>query len=112
MKSKTSESLCIIGRDATFNGTLSSGGSIDIEGIFTGDLYVETANIRKEASVTGQITATSIRVQGKIENSNIKCSKIIVESTAIILNTTIEYSSLMVEHGAILTATLNHIVPK
>lgn len=57
----------IIGKDFNVLGNIISDGVIDFDGTIQGNIRCHTLNIRKNASIIGEIHATDVFVYGKIK---------------------------------------------
>jgi cytoskeletal protein CcmA (bactofilin family) len=57
----------IVGKDFNVLGNIISDGTIDFDGTIQGNIRCGTLNVRKNASITGEIVANDIFVYGKVK---------------------------------------------
>lgn len=102
----------IIGVNANFEGNISSGGVIKIDGKVKGDVIVEgDVFIGETAQIVGNITAVNVNLGGKVEG-NIQARGILrILSTAKLMGD-IEVQSLVADEGAIFKGTCNMLESK
>ena len=77
MANETHES--VIGSDVEIIGTIKSSGTVRLDGKLDGELVCGgNAILGKSAQVKGNVSATSVSIEGKI-NGNIKARRLSVE---------------------------------
>ena len=83
MANETHES--VIGSDVEIIGTLKSSGSIRLDGKLEGELLCGgNAVLGKNAQVKGNVTATSVSIEGKINGNILAKDKIEMKATATV----------------------------
>lgn len=89
----------VIGAGVEIVGTVRSSGSVRLDGKLEGDLTCDgNAWLGKEATVKGNVTASSVSVEGSITGNITASDKIEMKSTAVV-NGDIKARRLSVEDG-------------
>ena len=97
MSNGTQES--VIGADVEIIGTIKSNGNIRLDGTLEGELQCGgNAILGKNAQVKGNVTATSVSIEGKISGNILAKDKIEMKATATV-NGDIKARRLSVEDG-------------
>ena len=89
----------IISADLTIEGNLvSSHGEIQVDGVVHGDIRCKALIVGVKGSVTGEITAQTVRMHGAIKGM-IRAKSVFLASTAR-MSGDVEHESLAIEPGA------------
>ncbi|MBP1589018.1 MAG: polymer-forming cytoskeletal protein [Kiritimatiellae bacterium] len=89
----------VIGEDVHIVGTVTSNGSLRLDGQLEGDLQCGgTATLGPNSVVKGNISATSVNIEGRLEGNIVASDKIAMGSTAVV-NGDIRARRLSVEDG-------------
>ena len=89
----------VIGSDVEIIGTIKSSGTVRLDGKLEGELQCGgNAIIGKSAQVKGNVTATSVCIEGKINGNLLAKDKIEMKATATV-NGDIKARRLSVEDG-------------
>ena len=73
----------LLSKDAEFNGSIKTQGSVRVDGAVVGDLFsAKTVTIGTTGSVDGNIIAEDIIVAGKVKGSLAARGKIALEASA------------------------------
>ena len=88
----------IISIDLKVHGNLSSNGEIQIDGSVEGDINCKALIVGAKGSVSGEVTAQTVRVHGAIKGK-VKANSVFLASTAQ-MSGDIEHESLAIEPGA------------
>ncbi len=103
MKSKSHDSISIIGAGVSITGNIEDAGDIRIDGQITGDISSGGNLILGETGVIkGNVNAKSADIAGKITGRIITKDKIVLEKTASVTGD-IVCRTLVVEEGASFT---------
>lgn len=103
MKSKTHDSISIIGQGVSISGNIEDAGDIRIDGHITGDITSAGNLILGETGeIHGNIKAKSADLSGKIFGMIIAEEKIVLEKTSSVSGDII-CKTLVVEEGASFT---------
>ena len=90
----------LIGRETTFDGDLTSGETIRIDGVINGNCTCEKKLILSaEGQVTGNISAQSVIISGRVDGDIIVQGKLELLSTGKIAGN-ITAGSLVIDEGA------------
>ena len=97
MANETHES--VIGSDVEIIGTIKSSGTVRLDCNLDGELVCGgNAILGKSAQVKGNVTATSVSIEGKINGNILAKDKIEMKATAVV-NGDIKARRLSVEDG-------------
>lgn len=88
----------IISVDLSVKGNLSSNGEIQIDGDVEGDINCKALIVGTKGSVSGEVTAQTVRIHGAIKGQ-VKAKSVFLASTAQ-MSGDIEHESLAIEPGA------------
>jgi len=100
MMNGDTEDITIISQGVKLEGKLSSGGSIRVDGVIQGDIISQSnVTVGEQGDVSGQISAESVVIGGKVVGSVNAKEKIVMESKAN-LKGDIFTKILVVEAGA------------
>ncbi len=88
----------IISIDLSIQGNLSSNGEIQVDGTVNGDISCKALIIGTKGSVSGEVTAQTVRIHGAIKGQ-VKAKSVFLASTAK-MSGDIEHESLAIEPGA------------
>lgn len=90
----------LIGKETTFDGDLTSGETIRIDGVINGNCSCEKKLILSaEGQVKGNITAQSVMISGKVDGDIMVQGKLELLSTGKIAGN-ITAGSLVIDEGA------------
>lgn len=93
----------VLGEGATFEGNISSEGSVKVEGTLKGDLKVDgTLVVGPNGSVTGDISAGGVIIFGEV-NGKIDAGALEIKSTGKITGE-ILIETLITEAGGVMSA--------
>ncbi len=100
MKFDTNKQLNVIGRGTTLQGTLTSAGSLHVDGNIIGDIVAsESVEIGMTGQVQGNILAKSIKISGGVDGK-IESNDMLVFSSKAIVRGDIKAAKLIIEEGA------------
>lgn len=99
----------IISIDLSVNGNLSSNGEIQVDGNVQGDINCKALIVGTKGSVSGEVTAQTVRIHGAIKGQ-VKAKSVFLASTAQ-MSGDIEHESLAIEPGAFMEGHCKRIVP-
>lgn len=100
MMNGDTEDITIISQGVKLEGKLSSGGSIRVDGVIQGDIISQSnVTVGEQGDVSGQISAESVVIGGRVVGSVNAKEKIVMESKAN-LKGDIFTKILVVEAGA------------
>ena len=88
----------IISIDLSIQGNLSSNGEIQVDGTVNGDISCKALIVGTKGSVSGEVTAQTVRIHGSIKGQ-VKAKSVFLASTAQ-MSGDIEHESLAIEPGA------------
>ncbi len=88
----------IISIDLAIQGNLSSNGEIQVDGSVNGDINCKALIVGTKGSVSGEVTAQTVRIHGSIKGQ-VKAKSVFLASTAQ-MSGDIEHESLAIEPGA------------
>ena len=88
----------IISIDLSVHGNLSSNGEIQVDGSVTGDINCKALIVGTKGSVSGEVSAQTVRIHGSIKGQ-VKAKSVFLASTAK-MSGDIEHESLAIEPGA------------
>ena len=88
----------IISADLSIDGNLNSGGEIQVDGVVNGDIKCKALIVGVKGSVTGEVTAQTVRMHGAIKGM-IRAKSVFLASTAR-MSGDVEHESLAIEPGA------------
>jgi len=97
----------IIGSDCRITGDLFSQGEVQIDGRVDGDIRCDSLVIGESGSITGEISAETVRVLGSV-TGQIKARSVALSKTARIIGD-ITHDSLSVEAGAYVEGRFNRL---
>jgi cytoskeletal protein CcmA (bactofilin family) len=102
----TSASLkpSIISEGFEFTGDMKSGGSITVDGVFKGNLTVQTLLIGSGGYVDGTVTADNINVKGKLSGT-VSCRDLVIGGRATV-DGALNYSSITIQRGGTIKGDL------
>lgn len=90
----------VIGPDLTITGNVECRGAIQVNGVINGDVSCDTLSVGEDGTVTGNVSAGSVRISGTV-NGQVKAKEVIIARTAKMLGDVL-HESLTVEQGAVL----------
>jgi cytoskeletal protein CcmA (bactofilin family) len=96
----------IICADMKINGSVSSEGSLQIDGIVDGDVSATDITIGASGQITGEVKAEVVKVKGKIKGS-IRARKVELETGAHVKGD-IVHSSLQIQPNAVFEGQVKH----
>ena len=88
----------IVSSDLTIEGNLNSAGEIQVDGVVHGDIKCKALILGGKGSVTGEVTAQTVRMHGAIKGM-IRAKSVFLASTAR-MSGDVEHESLAIEPGA------------
>lgn len=88
----------IVSSDLTIEGNLNSAGEIQVDGVVHGDIKCKALIVGVRGSVTGEVTAQTVRMHGAIKGM-IRAKSVFLASTAR-MSGDVEHESLAIEPGA------------
>jgi cytoskeletal protein CcmA (bactofilin family) len=88
----------IISADLTIEGNLNSTGEIQVDGVVHGDIRCKALIVGVKGSVTGEVSAQTVRMHGAIKGM-IRAKSVFLASTAR-MSGDVEHESLAIEPGA------------
>ncbi len=88
----------IVSSDLTIEGNLNSAGEIQVDGVVHGDIRCKALIVGVKGSVTGEVTAQTVRMHGAIKGM-IRAKSVFLASTAR-MSGDVEHESLAIEPGA------------
>ncbi len=98
----------IISIDLNVHGNLSSNGEIQVDGNVEGDINCKALIVGTKGSVSGEVTAQTVRIHGAIKGQ-VKAKSVFLASTAQ-MSGDIEHESLAIEPGAFMEGHCKRIV--
>ena len=96
----------IICADMKINGSVTSEGSLQIDGIVDGDVSATDITIGASGQITGEVKAEVVKVKGKIRGS-IRARKVELETGAHVKGD-IVHSSLQIQPNAVFEGQVKH----
>lgn len=90
----------IISIDLSVTGNLSSDGEIQVDGMVDGDISCKALIVGTKGSVSGGVTAQTVRIHGSIKGP-VRAKSVFLATTAH-MSGDIEHESLAIEPGAFL----------
>jgi cytoskeletal protein CcmA (bactofilin family) len=103
---RASSAPSLISADLVVNGTLTSGGDIQIDGRVEGDVHVAGLVIGDKAFINGEIMADDVTVRGRVQGS-IRARKVLLASTSHVEGN-ILHEAFAVEAGAFFEGNCRH----
>src|SRR4051812_49091397 len=88
----------IVSSDLTIEGNLNSAGEIQVDGVVHGDIRCKALIVGVKGSVTGEVTAQTVRMHGAVKGM-IRAKSVFLASTAR-MSGDVEHESLAIEPGA------------
>jgi cytoskeletal protein CcmA (bactofilin family) len=96
----------LLGRGATYVGSLSFEGRVRVDGVFRGEIYTdEVLEVGESGSIEGDVDAQDLTVAGRVEGKVRVRGLLIVEETGCIQGE-IDASRMVTREGATLRATI------
>lgn len=95
-----------IGEGVKLTGTINASGLIEVDGTVDGTLSAESIHITKNGIVSGNTTATNIRVAGQLMNISTAHQSLLIEPTGQVSGT-ISYGDLEIRKGGTIIGTIN-----
>jgi len=100
-KRQTSSELSLIGWGTVVKGTLTTEGSIRIDGTMVGDVVAKAdAAIGPSGTLDGRLSAKNVSLAGKVKGTIAASEKLILESKSVLQGDIIA-SKLVVDEGAL-----------
>jgi cytoskeletal protein CcmA (bactofilin family) len=96
----------IICADMKINGSVTSEGALQIDGIVDGDVSATDITIGASGQITGEVKAEVVKVKGKIKGS-IRARKVELETGAHVKGD-IVHSSLQIQPNAVFEGQVKH----
>jgi cytoskeletal protein CcmA (bactofilin family) len=96
----------IIMSDMKINGSITSEGSLQIDGVVDGDVTALDITVGASGHITGEVKGEVVRVKGKIKGS-IRARKVELETGAHVKGD-IVHSSLQIQSNAIFEGQVKH----
>ncbi|MFN7055038.1 polymer-forming cytoskeletal protein [Hyphomonas sp.] len=96
----------IICADMRINGSVTSEGALQIDGIVDGDVSATDITIGASGQITGEVKAEVVKVKGKIKGS-IRARKVELETGAHVKGD-IVHSSLQIQSNAVFEGQVKH----
>ena len=96
----------IICADMKINGSVTSEGALQIDGIVDGDVTATDITIGASGQITGEVKAEVVKVKGKIKGS-IRARKVELETGAHVKGD-IVHSSLQIQSNAVFEGQVKH----
>ncbi len=96
----------IICADMKINGSVTSEGALQIDGIVDGDVAATDITIGASGHITGEVKAEVVKVKGKIKGS-IRARKVELETGAHVKGN-IVHSSLQIQSNAVFEGQVKH----
>lgn len=96
----------IICADMKINGSVTSEGSLHIDGIVDGDVSATDITIGASGQITGEVKAEVVKVKGRIRGS-IRARKVELETGAHVKGD-IVHSSLQIQPNAVFEGQVKH----
>jgi cytoskeletal protein CcmA (bactofilin family) len=96
----------IICADMKINGSISSEGALQIDGVVDGDVSATDITIGASGQITGEVKAEVVKVKGKIKGS-IRARKVELETGAHVKGD-IVHSSLQIQSNAVFEGQVKH----
>ena len=93
-----------ISEDIEIHGNLTGKDYVDLHGKITGTLKSNKVDIRQKGSVSGEVIAEHITIDGEVDGE-IKAGDLYIRSTAKIKGI-IRYKNIDIQPGSIITAEL------
>ena len=98
---RTLEFDVIIGRNATFEGTIRSGGSVRIDGKTIGDIHADgEVIVGQEAICNGKISSSNIEISGQVTGDINSGGSMKIYSSGL-LKGNIEVTSFVIDEGGV-----------
>jgi cytoskeletal protein CcmA (bactofilin family) len=88
----------IVSSDLTIEGNLNSAGEIQVDGVVHGDIRCKALIVGVKGSVTGEVTAQTVRMHGAVKGM-IRAKSVFLASSAR-MSGDVEHESLAIEPGA------------
>lgn len=101
------QALSVIGNDCRITGNIFSQGEVHVDGRVDGDIRCDRLVIGETGSITGEISAESIRVLGTV-TGQIRAGAVSLAKTARIVGD-ITHDSLAVEAGAFIEGRFDRL---
>jgi len=96
----------IICADMKINGSVTSEGALQIDGIVDGDVSATDITIGASGQITGEVKAEVVKVKGKIKGS-IRARKVELETGAHVKGD-IVHTSLQIQSNAVFEGQVKH----
>ena len=96
----------IICADMKINGSVTSEGALQIDGIVDGDVSATDITIGASGQITGEVKAEVVKVKGRIKGS-IRARKVELETGAHVKGD-IVHSSLQIQSNAVFEGQVKH----
>ncbi|KCZ94511.1 putative lipoprotein [Hyphomonas johnsonii MHS-2] len=96
----------IICADMKINGSVTSEGALQIDGVVDGDVSATDITIGASGHITGEVKAEVVKVKGKIRGS-IRARKVELESGAHVKGD-IVHASLQIQANAVFEGQVKH----
>ncbi|MAN45897.1 MAG: polymer-forming cytoskeletal protein [Alphaproteobacteria bacterium] len=96
----------IICADMKINGSVSSEGALQIDGVVDGDVTATDITIGASGHITGEVKAEVVKVKGRIKGS-IRARKVELETGAHVKGD-IVHSSLQIQSNAVFEGQVKH----
>lgn len=96
----------IICADMKINGSVTSEGALQIDGIVDGDVAATDITIGASGQITGEVKAEVVKVKGRIKGS-IRARKVELETGAHVKGD-IVHSSLQIQSNAVFEGQVKH----
>lgn len=109
-KNKNPAMPSILGKDLRIDGTLKTGGNIQLEGVVNGDVQTNSITVGPDAVVNGSITGDMVRVDGSV-NGKITGRIVELRKSAKVTGD-IFHHSLAIEAGAYIEGMCRHVAPE
>jgi cytoskeletal protein CcmA (bactofilin family) len=88
----------IVSSDLTIEGNLNSAGEIQVDGVVQGDIRCKALIVGVKGSVSGEVTAQTVRLHGAVKGM-IRAKSVFLASSAR-MSGDVEHESLAIEPGA------------
>lgn len=96
--SSSSGSFSVLGADVTITGNINASTELHIDGSVEGDIDCASLVQGEGSQITGEVTAESARLAGRVDGSIHARELVILRSASI--NGDVHYEALTVEQGA------------
>ena len=93
----------VIKKDASFYGSYFGSGELKLEGVYEGNLEIDTLHVKENGRFKGHVTAQKIIVEGEL-NADIETDVINLKKTGII-DGDLLYRDLIIESGGLLKSS-------